>query len=91
MISTVLSYSRASGQEVYRGCRTEGDAKSVFVQDLNLLKNRYHATAREDFDRSATVLAMLAPSSDSKTLKPLKSSAMYMMSRSARKIFVHSS
>ena len=64
LVSTVLFVSPASGQEVYLGCRMEGDAKSASVQDLNRLKNRYHAPAPEDFDRSAALLVMLAPGSD---------------------------
>jgi hypothetical protein len=72
LVSTTFTYSLANGQEVYRGCRMEGDAKSVSVQDLNLLKNRYHAPAPEDFNRSITLLAMLAPGFDENRWKDTK-------------------
>jgi hypothetical protein len=64
MVSIALSFSPVDGQEIYNGCRMEGDAKSVSVQDLNRLKNRYSAPAPHDFDRSVTLAAMLAPGSD---------------------------
>ncbi len=72
LISVALSYSLANGQEVYHGCRMEGDAKSVSVQHLNLLKNRYHAPAPGDFDRAVTLQAMLVPGYDENRWKDTK-------------------
>jgi hypothetical protein len=72
LISTVISSSPVGGQEVYNGCRVEGDAKSVAVQALNRLKNRYSAPALHDFDRSVTLAAMLAPGFDENRWKDTK-------------------
>ncbi len=50
--------------DIYRNCGLEGDAKREDVRALNTLKNRYTFPDSNDFDRSVTLQAMLAPGND---------------------------
>ena len=52
----------ASNLEIYNGCGMEGDARSLGVQALNRLKNRY--AAPQQIDPAVTLTAILAPGSD---------------------------
>jgi hypothetical protein len=60
----VLLPLQAFAQEMFHGCGMEGDAKSSGVQELNRLKNRFHAPGPKDFDPRVTLAAMLGPGDD---------------------------
>ena len=52
----------SNGLETYNGCGMGGDARSLGVQALTRLKNRY--VAPQQIDPAITLAAMLSPSSD---------------------------
>jgi len=50
--------------ETFNGCGMEGDASSLAVRELNLLKNRYTSPEPQQIDPRATLAAMLEPGDD---------------------------
>lgn len=55
----------AVGADVFHGCPMEGSAKSLGVQALNRLKNRYHAPTEAQINPRITLEAILQPGNDS--------------------------
>lgn len=50
--------------EIFNGCGMEGDARSLRIQALDRLKNRYAASGPADIDSRITLEAILAPGND---------------------------
>jgi hypothetical protein len=59
-----LFLSTASATVDFNGCPTQGDARRAWVKALDRLKNRDSAPAPAQFNRAATLPAMLQPGDD---------------------------
>jgi hypothetical protein len=54
----------ADNLDTFNGCGMEGDARTLAVQALDRLKNRYTAPSQAEIDPKITLAAILAPGND---------------------------